>query len=159
MIIKQGKKVTLRNTVPEDCLLIEQAEIHPDNSPFVGHWSFNDHIDSLNDPDHLRITLLDTDGVFCGFVILRGMSSYSENIEIKRIVVTRKGEGIGRETLELLISLAFGKYNTRHVFLGTKPENKRAIHLYTSVGFIPEADKPTSFHMYTDDYRERTKHE
>ena len=156
MLLKQGKKVILRKTTIDECNLIEQTEVHPDNTPFIGHWSLEEHVDSLNNLDHLRITISNIKDEFCGFVILRGMDNYKESIEIKRIVVTKKGEGLGRETLNLLKSLAFEDYNTKHLFLSTRTENVRAIHLYTSAGFIAEAERPTVFHMYKDDYFEKS---
>lgn len=152
MTIKQGEKVVLRKTSLDECGLIEAAEIHPDNSPFVGHWSLEAHMDSCENPDHLRITVLDANQEFAGFMILRGMTRAEESIEIKRIVITKKGRGLGRETLKLIMSLAFEDFGTKHLFLGTRAENARAIHLYHSVGFIPEVDKPVCFHMYRDDY-------
>jgi diamine N-acetyltransferase len=152
MILKQGEKVILRKTLPEECKWIEEAESHPENSPFVGHWSLEDHRESCSNPDHLRITILDSNQEFAGFVILRGMSHFEESMEIKRIVITKKGMGFGRETLGLLQNLAFEDYKTKHLFLSTRSENVRAIHLYHSVGFIPEADKPVCFHMQREDY-------
>ncbi len=49
-----------------------------------------------------------------------------------------KGEGLGREALELVLAHAFGELGAHRVWLEVKVDNERARRAYAAVGFVDE---------------------
>ena len=49
-----------------------------------------------------------------------------------------KGEGLGREALELVLAHAFGELAAHRVRLDVKVDNERARRAYAAVGFVDE---------------------
>ena len=73
-----------------------------------------------------------------GFVILQGCRNPHRSIELKRIVLVRKGEGIGRACLRLLAQMAFRDLGAHRFWLDVKALNLRGQALYRSEGFVEE---------------------
>ena len=81
------------------------------------------------------------------------MQNKSEQIELKRIALTEKGKGYGKEALYLAQKLAFEMFKTKKLYLHTKAENTRAQAIYNHVGFTSATPMPcTSFFMLEKDY-------
>jgi RimJ/RimL family protein N-acetyltransferase len=73
-----------------------------------------------------------------GYVILRGLCENHRSIELKRIVITEKNRGYGRETLRLVKKLCFEEWRAHRLWLDFKEHNTRAHHLYESKNFMQE---------------------
>jgi diamine N-acetyltransferase len=73
-----------------------------------------------------------------GYVILRGLCENRYSIELKRIVITEKNQGYGRETLRMVKKLCFEEWRAHRLWLDVKEHNMRARHLYESEGFVRE---------------------
>lgn len=73
-----------------------------------------------------------------GYLILDDISDPHNNIQIRRIVVTEKGQGYGRQSLRLAKKLVFETYGAYRLWLDVKPYNSRAKSLYESEGFVVE---------------------
>ncbi|MEL6460766.1 MAG: GNAT family protein [Cyanobacteria bacterium J06621_15] len=97
------------------------------------------HIESLsnNDIAHFIIEKI-PDNYPVGYTILKGLTDFNQTIELKRIVITEKGKGYGRETLQLIKKLSFEDFSAHRLQLDVKGKNLRAKKLYESEGFIVE---------------------
>ena len=58
----------------------------------------------------------------------------SHIFEIRRIAITDKGKGYGRELMIALIRYAFEETETNRLWLDVYPDNFGGIHLYDSLG-------------------------
>ncbi|MEO0934330.1 MAG: GNAT family protein, partial [Cyanobacteria bacterium J06641_2] len=92
---------------------------------------------SNNDIAHFIIERI-TDNYPVGYTILKGLTDFNQTIELKRIVITEKGKGYGRETLQLIKKLSFEDFSAHRLQLDVKGKNLRAKKLYESEGFIVE---------------------
>jgi len=117
----------LIETTADDLDFVLSAEADPEASAFVIRWSRGQHEQALTDPDQAH--LLVSDGVRpIGFVLLAGLTSDHRSIEVRRIVVTTRGEGLGRQALFLVLELAFGTLGAHRVWLDVKvPTRARAV--------------------------------
>jgi len=145
--------VRLRSTRIEDLEFVVGAENHPDNCDFVSQWSREEHGAAVADGDkkHLIVETIET----CkpvGYVILEGVESPHNSICLKRIVITEKGKGYGRETLRLAKRLVFESLKAHRLWLDVKDYNSRAKLLYESEGFVVEG-------LLRDCYQSRGKFE
>ena len=73
-----------------------------------------------------------------GFTILTGWGAPEQVTHVKRIVVTRPGEGLGKAFLNLIIDRVFGDTQAYRLSLGLFPDNLRARRAYEGVGFQAE---------------------
>ena len=131
--------VMLRPTGPNDLDFVLAAEQHRDNSLFIRQWSAERHLQALADPDigHFIITCAST-GKRLGHVILVGLNDTDRSVELRRVVITEKGKGYGRQTIRMVKSFVFEKLVSHRLWLDVMLYNKRAFKLYKSEGFLVE---------------------
>jgi diamine N-acetyltransferase len=131
--------IGLRPTGPADIDFVLQVEHDPAHKPFIGQWSADQHLAALTDRDlgHFIAEQMN-DRQPVGYLILAGLQKPDENIEFRRIVITRKGLGYGRAALRLVKKLVFEDYHAHRLWLDVKDHNQRAQQLYQSEGFLVE---------------------
>lgn len=131
--------ITLIPTSQHDLPLVVASEADDDTLPFIIPWTAERHTAAISDPDcsHLSVRCAKT-GEWSGFVLLFGLSSPHRAIELRRIVCSRKGIGIGRATVRAVIHHVFGSLDAHRLWLDVKSTNSRARSLYLSEGFSEE---------------------
>ncbi len=103
----------------------------------VGRWEEDRHRLALTDGRHAYfLGLLDDEPV--GFAILRDWASPERVTLLKRIAVSRPGNGVGKELLQAIVERVFQETEAHRFWLGVFPENLRARRAYEAVGFAPE---------------------
>ncbi|MDX2215008.1 MAG: GNAT family protein [Oculatellaceae cyanobacterium bins.114] len=140
-----------RQTTEADLEYVLAVEQHDENRPFILPWSREKHQAAIADPDiaHLIVqtstvqtstvqTFTDSVAVNVGFVILAGLCDPNDSIELRRIVITQKGQGYGQATLNQVKQLAFETYQAHLLWLDVKEHNHRAQVVYTKAGFKVE---------------------
>ena len=115
------------------------AVVHLERAPFarefVGQWSEERHLVTLEGGD-ARYYLSETDwGEVQAYAILRGFQESSGAIELKRIVVATPERGLGRQVLQELMRIVFREIGAHRLFLDVFEDNARARHVYESLGF------------------------
>ncbi len=135
--------VRLRRTTPGALDWVLAAEGHPDNRPYVTQWTRRQHEEAMDHPDrsHLIVETVE-DGRAVGYVILAGLEAPRQGVELRRIVVTEKGRGHGRDALRLVKRLALVDLRTRRLWLDVRTNNPRAKRLYEDEGFAVEGTSP-----------------
>jgi len=127
-------RVTLRATAEGDLPFVRATET---STPFVRHWTDEEHRTLLRDPDCAHWTIETRDGR-AGYLILRGLLSPDRSLELKRLNVAERGRGLGRDTLRLVKRIAFEELRAHRLWLDVMAHNAAARHLYSSEGFVPE---------------------
>lgn len=131
--------IVLRNTREADINYVVDFEQRPDNALFVGQWTKEQHLNSLYQEDILHLLVEDTiTKKPVGYVIMAGLLNSNHNIEFRRIVISEKGKGYGRETLKLIKKLSFEQLHAHRLWLDVRLKNLIAQKLYISEGFIEE---------------------
>ena len=132
-----GKRIKLVNSLIDDIEKIIGFE--RDNSRFVCKYSAARHkelIESENDL-HLYIHRLDNDKLI-GHMLCFGLDNPNKVLEFRRFTIMEKGQGFGREALQLLKKLCFEELKFHRLWLDVFDDNEVAIKLYESEGFICE---------------------
>ena len=131
--------VRLRPTMLSDLDFVISVEQDPTNRPFITPWDRTQHEGAIRFPD-FRHFIVEAGEAYpsAGFVILQGCRNPHRSIELKRIVLVRKGDGIGRACLRLLAQMAFRDLGAHRFWLDVKARNLRAQRLYLSEGFVEE---------------------
>ena len=122
-----------------DLDFVISVEQDPANRPFITPWDRTQHEGAVRFPD-FRHFIVEAGAGYpsAGFVILQGCRNPHRSIELKRIVLMRKGQGIGRACLRLLAQMAFRDLGAHRFWLDVKARNERAQRLYRSEGFVEE---------------------
>ena len=129
----------LRNTKEQDLGFVIYSEHQPDNAQYVCLWTMEQHKNSLSQEDILHLIVEDkSTNKPVGYVIIAGITNPNHNIEFRRVVISNKGKGFGRETLKLVKKVAFEQLNAHRLWLDVRYKNQRAQNLYKSEGFVEE---------------------
>jgi diamine N-acetyltransferase len=132
-------KIRLRRTAEGDLDFVLAAEGALDNRRFVGQWTREQHREAMSNPDlaHLVVESVD-EGRAVGYVIMAGLRDTNRAVEFRRVVITDKGKGYGREVLRAVKQMAFGELKAHRLWLDVRETNQRARRLYESEGFVAE---------------------
>src|SRR5262249_40133338 len=96
---------------------------------FVGRWEEAQHRSALADGRHAYF--IGHDGAEpIGFVIVRDWAAPERVALVKRIAVTRPGQGYGRALLTQAVGAVFNETNAWRLWLGVFPDNVRARRAY-----------------------------
>jgi diamine N-acetyltransferase len=125
----------LRPATVEDIPAIMAFERIPEFHAMVGTWSAEGYLRALNNPDVRCFVVAESDDEPAGFATLRGIQSPHQNIELKRFVIARPGEGLGQRTLHALMTHVFQHLRAHRLWLDVFVTNPRAIHVYRKAGF------------------------
>jgi diamine N-acetyltransferase len=129
----------LRPTMLSDLDYVQTVETDSHNLPYITPWERTQHEGAVRFPDfrHFIVEAGD-DWARAGFVILQGCRSRHKSVELKRIVLQPKGQGIGRACVRLLKRMAFRDLHAHRFWLDVQALNVRATVLYASEGFVEE---------------------
>jgi RimJ/RimL family protein N-acetyltransferase len=135
----QSDRIVLRSTMESDLDYVLAAEQGSENNPYVAQWTREQHQEAMKDSDILHLIIEEmVEKRTVGYMIIAGVESTHKSMEFRRIVVTDKGNGYGREALQLVKEVAFEKYTFHRLWLDVRQHNRRAQELYLSEGFIKE---------------------
>jgi len=129
--------MTLRSASPEDLRFIVALEQQFCELGFTGADDLQTHERRLADPDCMYL-VVESGGVPAGYVILRGLRSANDCVELKRIVIAEPGRGLGRQVMEAVPRKVFCDFSAHRLWLDVFEHNARARHVYRSVGFVEE---------------------
>jgi diamine N-acetyltransferase len=132
-------KIRLRRTAEGDLDFVVAAEGALENRRFVGQSSLEEHRAALSNPDlaHFVVESVE-DGRAVGYVIVAGLLDANRSAEFRRVVITEKGKGYGREVLRAVKKMAFEELKAHRLWLDVREHNERARRLYESEGFVSE---------------------
>ncbi|MBK1813236.1 GNAT family N-acetyltransferase [Clostridium sp. YIM B02505] len=138
-INEKSNFIILRNTKESDLDFVVNSERNPENAKYIGQWTKEQHKDSLFQEDILHLIVEEkATNKPIGYVILAGITNKNKSIEFRRIVISSKGKGLGRETLKLVKKVAFENLHAHRLWLDVRYKNQRAQRLYKSEGFVEE---------------------
>ena len=132
-------RIRLRPTLIDDLEYVITVENDPVNRPSITPWERTQHEAAVRFPDFRHFIVEAGDALEpVGFVILVGCRSPHKSIELKRMVIQSKGQGLGRACLRLLKKIAFEDLGAHRFWLDVKTHNVRAKALYDKEGFVEE---------------------
>ncbi|MCG3190212.1 MAG: hypothetical protein LKCHEGNO_02848 [Burkholderiaceae bacterium] len=132
-------RLRLRPTMLSDLDFVISVETDAQNLPFITPWERTQHEGAVRFPDFRHFIVEAGDGYeAAGFVILQGCRNPHGSVELKRVVLQPKGQGLGRECVRQLKRMAFRDLHAHRFWLDVKALNTRALALYQSEGFVEE---------------------
>jgi len=132
--------IALRPTAEADLDFVLALERDPENTPFIGQWSRDEHLDAIARADREHWILLDDAGLPIGYLIALDLRPARCGVYVKRIVAARKSGGVGRAAMRRFAAHAFGKLGAPHLWLNVHQENLPGQRCYLAIGFEPWKD-------------------
>ena len=122
-----------------DLDFVTEVETDQHNLPFISPWERTQHEGAVRFPD-FRHFIVEAGPQYerAGFVILQGCRNPHRSVELKRVVLQTKGQGLGRACVRLLKRMAYRDLHAHRFWLDVKQLNSRALALYASEGFVEE---------------------
>src|SRR5687768_5454279 len=110
--------IRLVRTTEDDLDFVLSAEQSSENRAFVTVWTREQHLDALATEDLSHLIIENSaEGSRVGYIILAGLADAHQSIEFRRIVVTEKGKGYGKEALRVVKRLAFEDLKAHRLWL------------------------------------------
>ena len=132
-------RIRLRPTLGSDITFVLSLEQDAENLPFITPWDRTQHEASIRFPDMRHFIVEGGSGLEAvGFLILIGCRNPHQSMELKRMVIKDKGQGLGRAALRVAKRVAFDDLGAHRFWLDVKSRNLRAKTLYESEGFVLE---------------------
>lgn len=113
--------------------LIMELENDKENRNFIWQGTQEEHLNEINDENHFLWIFRTYDGTPIGYSLSK-IDRNSEVFELRRIAISEKGRGYGREALGAIIKYAFEECNVNRFWLDVYPDNHVGIKLYESFG-------------------------
>lgn len=126
----------IRPARKEDIGFIRAIEMDPDYSDFISLDSEQSHLEQIQD-DYISLNIYEEEGEAIGFLL----GLYRPDIqvyELRRLALTRRGQGLGKVALALAFRDAFEKFSAQRLWLDVYEHNPRGIALYRSMGMTHE---------------------
>lgn len=118
----------------QDITSIMELENHKDNNRFVWQGTYEEHLNEINSESCLLFVFRQkSDNKIIGF----SLSLYNDKFhvfELRRIAISKKGCGYGKESIMGIIKYSFSKLKTNRFWLDVYTDNKKGINLYKSIG-------------------------
>jgi ribosomal protein S18 acetylase RimI-like enzyme len=142
-------RVRLRPTLESDLDFVLALEMDDANSPFVGSWSREEHRAAIEAQDRQHwIVERVPEGRRVGYLIGMDLRAAGLGAHLKRIVVSEKGQGIGRAATALFAQQAFAKLQPDFVWLDVLEHNERAQAAYRAAGFRSRKLSDVEYHTW-----------
>ncbi len=130
----ETKRLWIEEATEEYIGKIIELESHPENRDYLWIGTEEEHRGEIADPNHLLLIFKEkSDGRIVGYALIR-LDFKSNIFELRRIAISEKGVGYGRESMEALIQYAFEETDTNRFWLDVYPDNETGIILYESLG-------------------------
>ncbi len=129
----------LKDTREEDLDQVLAIEGKEENLAFVYNWSRRQHRETMEDADQKHLSLWDPkEERIVGYMILAGMKSPHEALELMRITIDEKGQGYGKEAIQWVMKFCFETLGYHRLWLDVFTNNHKAISIYRQLGFREE---------------------
>ena len=126
--------VTLRPTAVAELDFVLALERHPDNVPFIGQWSREEHAAVIRAADREH-WIIEAEARPGGYLIAYNLDSRGFGVYVKRIVVESKSRGLGQAAIAWLARHAFDDLGAPYTWLAVLADNVRAQRSYAAAGF------------------------
>lgn len=130
----QTKRLDIRPAAPDDIDDIIALESHPENRDYLWIGTREEHLEEIDDPDHLLLVFQTKNNAApVGYALVR-LNPHSRWFELRRIAISAKNQGYGKEAMLALFGHAFETLDMNKVWLDVYPHNKLGIRLYEGLG-------------------------
>lgn len=147
-MLRNGRQqVRVRPTTLRDLDFVIAAERDAENARYIAQWTHEEHRTAIASDDMIHALLERVyDARPVGYIIVQDVRNRHQSIQLRRLVVTEKNCGYGRQALRLIKRLVFEELHAHRLWLDVFETNQRAQHLYAAEGFVVEGTLRECYH-------------
>lgn len=124
---------------------IMTIEEDPENRDYIWQGTYEEHLEEIGSNEVYLLTFKKKeDDELVGYCLIR-LDKASEVFELRRIAVTEKKQGYGREVMEGILKFCFEELKMNRFWLDVYPDNEIGIILYKSLGMFYEGTHRQSY--------------
>lgn len=138
--------MNLRRATEADIPFLMRAERGEGYEALVGRSDEDEYREFLADPDK-AIFIAHSAGENLGFILLNDVGVSDNGVRMRRVVALVPNRGVGSFLVPAVLDWIFANTSTHRVWLHTRPDNRRARHLYAKVGFTEDTAPRTETQM------------
>ena len=133
-MILETERLLIMEAVESEINTIIELESHKDNRDYLWIGTYEEHQAEIVDKNHMLLVFKRKEDLeIIGYALIR-LDQKSDVFELRRIAISEKGKGYGKETMRALFKYAFEEKNTNRFWLDVYPDNIIGIKLYESLG-------------------------
>ncbi len=136
----------LREANPADIAFVMATERLPGYETTVGQWTEAEHLAEMRNVAS-RYLIGEESGAPVAFALLQTLDDPGGNVYLKRIAVTRQGQGVGKRMMRLVEAWVFSRPHVHRLHLHFSALNERGRRLYKAVGFQEEGVEREVFRL------------
>ena len=130
----ETERLLIVDAVESEIDTIIEMETHKDNRDFIWIGTYEEHKAEIEDENHLLLVFKRREDLaIIGYALIH-LNHKSEIFELRRIVISDKGKGYGKEAMLAILKYAFEATNTNRFWLDVYPDNTIGIKLYEGLG-------------------------
>jgi [ribosomal protein S5]-alanine N-acetyltransferase len=130
----ETKRLYIVDATKADIETIIELESHKDNRNFLWVGTYAEHEAEIEDKNHLLFVFRrKEDNLIIGYALIR-LNFKSDIFELRRIAISHKGMGYGKEAMIGLFKYAFEERNINRFWLDAYTDNIVGIKLYEGLG-------------------------
>ena len=124
------KRLAVRLAVKNDLDFIMKLEQSDENNAFVFQGTLEEHLDEIKDDNTFLMIIEDKVSHTSKGFILSGIDRKSDVFELRRIIISDKNHGYGKEIITALMKYCFEELCINRFWLDVFTDNHAGIHLY-----------------------------
>ena len=126
--------VTVRPAAKEELTALLTLEADREVDRFIIAYPLSQHYEEWASEAFVQLVIL-ADTEPCGYFILHYDTSGSSSIEFRRVVVGRRGLGIGQKAIRAMETYCAVVLRVKRIWLDVFEDNARGIHIYEKLGY------------------------
>ncbi|HBH13613.1 MAG: Acetyltransferase [Clostridiales bacterium 38_11] len=127
-------RLLIRSADENDLKFIMSLEQNEENNQFVFQGTVEEHLDEIRDENIFLMIIEDKSNHHPAGFILAGINRKSDIVELRRIVISEKNMGLGKETISGFMQYCFKELSINRFWLDVFTDNHAGIHLYRNLG-------------------------
>ncbi|PAB59036.1 GNAT family N-acetyltransferase [Anaeromicrobium sediminis] len=144
-LVFETERLEVHEAEVGDIPKIMELEEHPDNKNFIWQGSYDEHLEEIkSDSALLFMFKAKCDSRVIGYGLMR-LNEKSEVFELRRIAISEKGMGFGKEVMLGIMKYCFEDLHMNRFWLDVYPDNIIGIKLYTRLGLVYEGTLRQSY--------------
>lgn len=130
----ETSRLNIVDATDADIETIINIESDKENRKFIWIGTYEEHKAEIKDKNHLLLLFKKKeDNSIVGYALIR-LNFKSDIFELRRIAITEKRKGYGKEAIIALLKYAFEELNINRFWLDVYPDNTIGIKLYEELG-------------------------
>jgi [ribosomal protein S5]-alanine N-acetyltransferase len=134
----ETKRLKLEEAREDELGIVVELENAPGIREYIWNSTEEEHRQHLKAHDKLLLLFkTKTEEKIVGYCLIV-LDFNSDIFELKRIAMTERGKGYGKEAILAIREYAFENLNANRFWLDVYPDNQVAINLYEKIGLVRE---------------------